>query len=655
MVPNMKSTFVLLIPLFLLSCNRIPDKVNQVLALSTNRAALEEVIEHYKKTGEKDKLKAAYFLIGNMQDKYYIEGEEIHHYDSIFNVFSSYHDQKKFIYKNSPVIRAQWDSIKGRYGKPAVDEMDMELDYNTIQPDYLIDNIDQAFRWYQTGQNEKMSFENFCEYLLPYRMLNEKPEDWRRMLYTAYKPLFDKAGGGTQVQVVDSVNTALEKIFDTNYILWGYPFDISVSNMMKARRGACRQIVGQTARIFRAHGIPVGIDYTPMWGDRPNGHYWNTLLLANGDHFPFEGATIPFKRKNRFTYRTSKVYRMTYALQDIPMPDAREEVPDFLLDRRRIDVSPEYNKCYSFSVPIRPASNKHNFKSAVICTYGKVGWKAQDWGPILDGQAHFTNMGSNLLYVVMYYYGHEYIPASNPFVLEANGQIREIVPDKQLLLHVRLTRKNPNWVTNVKNTEASIGSRIEGANKPDFSDAVTLCEIAHATDRYERLDVSSTQKFKYLRFRGPDKKNASVAEIEFYGEGATDSAGCLKGRVIGYPEVTVDAATPYEHAFDRDPDTYFFGGKASYGWAGLALPAAVRVRYIRYCPRNDTNFVIPGDAFELFMWDGAKWVSLGQQVAADQELHYEDVPANAVLLLRNLSRGDEERVFTYENGQQVWW
>lgn len=30
-------------------------------------------------------------------------------------------------------------------------------------------------------------------------------------------------------------------------------------------------------------------------------------------------------------------------------------------------------------------------------------------------------------------------------------------------------------------------------------------------------------------------------------------------------------------------------------------------------------------------------------------------PSNALFRLRNLTRGKEERIFTYDNGEQVWW
>jgi hypothetical protein len=36
-------------------------------------------------------------------------------------------------------------------------------------------------------------------------------------------------------------------------------------------------------------------------------------------------------------------------------------------------------------------------------------------------------------------------------------------------------------------------------------------------------------------------------------------------------------------------------------------------------------------------------------------LYYDDAPTNALFRLRNHSKGKEERIFTYEDGKQVWW
>ncbi|MCD8262113.1 MAG: hypothetical protein LUD15_12085 [Bacteroides sp.] len=72
-------------------------------------------------------------------------------------------------------------------------------------------------------------------------------------------------------------------------------------------------------------------------------------------------------------------------------------------------------------------------------------------------------------------------------------------------------------------------------------------------------------------------------------------------------------------------------------------------------PRSDDNFIKDGEQYELFYWD-REWVSLGKMRGerSKQYLEYDHVPRNALYLLRNLTKGKEERIFTYEDGKQVW-
>ena len=70
--------------------------------------------------------------------------------------------------------------------------------------------------------------------------------------------------------------------------------------------------------------------------------------------------------------------------------------------------------------------------------------------------------------------------------------------------------------------------------------------------------------------------------------------------------------------------------------------------------RNNFNVIEVGNKYEL-MYYNDRWVSLGIQTATNQYLEYDNAPTQALFLLRNLTQGKEERIFTYENGKQVWW
>lgn len=148
-----------------------------------------------------------------------------------------------------------------------------------------------------------------------------------------------------------------------------------------------------------------------------------------------------------------------------------------------------------------------------------------------------------------------------------------------------------------------------------------------------------------LRYTGPKDGYADVAEIEFYGE-----KGKLSGKVIGKSKWNIK-----KDAFDGNIDSFFATAEAgSDEWLGLELNDASRICKIRFLPRNDNNIVKKGDRHELLYWDN-QWISFGIKRAEDNSLTFDQVPSHALFWLKNLDYGQEERIFTYESGQQVWW
>ena len=82
----------------------------------------------------------------------------------------------------------------------------------------------------------------------------------------------------------------------------------------------------------------------------------------------------------------------------------------------------------------------------------------------------------------------------------------------------------------------------------------------------------------------------------------------------------------------------------------------VSIGSVEYAFRSDDNNIRIGDVYELFYWkDESGWESLGKKKAENMNLYYDNIPSHALLLLRDHTRGKEERIFTLENGEQVWW
>ena len=91
---------------------------------------------------------------------------------------------------------------------------------------------------------------------------------------------------------------------------------------------------------------------------------------------------------------------------------------------------------------------------------------------------------------------------------------------------------------------------FEGANLPDFSDAIPLYIITEAGEignmRYADIDVS--KGIRYVRYVGPNDARCNVAELEFYGEkGIGDNSHFY--QLTNLPTVSIktqDAIEPYD-------------------------------------------------------------------------------------------------------------
>lgn len=163
----------------------------------------------------------------------------------------------------------------------------------------------------------------------------------------------------------------------------------------------------------------------------------------------------------------------------------------------------------------------------------------------------------------------------------------------------------------------------------------------------------SSKAYRYVRYIGPRDAHCNIAEVVFY---TLDDTVPLKGKVIGTPGCfQKDGSHEYTNTFDGDVTTSYDYIEPSGGWAGLDLGTPKQIGKIVYTPRSYDNYIRPGDEYELFYCAKRdKWESLGKQVSGADSLSYKNVPVNTLLLLKNYSRGIQERIFKYEDGRQVW-
>lgn len=159
---------------------------------SKNKKELQRVLDKYSvNTSDSLKLKAAEFLISNMVNKVYLDGNrltEFHEFiDTIYKIQSeTYHEQDYY----QPFLN---NSI---YQRQKLEEFS---DISMLSADFLIENIEAAFKVWNNPWAKHLNFEQFCELILPYRIGNELPESWRKLYASHFGHLLS-----------DTVQTAIE-------------------------------------------------------------------------------------------------------------------------------------------------------------------------------------------------------------------------------------------------------------------------------------------------------------------------------------------------------------------------------------------------------------------------------------------------------------
>jgi len=164
------------------SCKQFPIGVNASLLLAeNNKNELKKVLLYYKKDkNDSIKYKAACFLISNMK---WHSGNQIQLSHKIWDLFL-YEDSLikwKIAMPNDPVIDKELYIYKQNKKKSnlqiCLNESSFYNKFNsdlqTLSAEFLINTIDGAFQNKNIDWNKNLSFEEFCEYILPYRFKNE--------------------------------------------------------------------------------------------------------------------------------------------------------------------------------------------------------------------------------------------------------------------------------------------------------------------------------------------------------------------------------------------------------------------------------------------------------------------------------------------------
>lgn len=639
-----------------ISCQSAEDKaLNQVFKIAgTNRAELEKVIKHYKENvGDSLKLKAAKYLIINMPGHCSYTGESIEKYQK---------DALKII--NSEInINEKVEKLNELSYKYPTNYFEKVEDYSIITADYLINNIDASFKDWQQGSWAKgISFEEFCEYMLPYKCIDfQSLDNWREYLRSKvneaivdyqYNDIWNRSPFWA-VEMINKELSSITIIHDLKKKLEGHAL-YKVPFWSHIPSNTCETRTLTTLAIMRSKGIPVVNDFVLQWPTNANSHLWLNVLIDHKHGIPCEGGHEGFLAALRPGECKGKIYRRTYAANSdlVELNKVCREIPEVFKYLFMKDVTEEYVTPIDLTFPILSVKKDSKEKYVYLTVFDN-----QKWTPIYfsqikkDNEITFDKVEKGAIYMPAYYKNKKMTPCGYPALVNENGQVDYLIPDINKTEDIIIKRKYPLIRNAYQVARRLKNAVIQASNDERFKGAVTL----HSFDSFGvsgNVFIKDTTKYRYLRYMSNQNCRCNIAELIFY----TKDNKKLSGKLIGAtPRDEKDPKSNHSAAFDSDPFTYFVSKNGLYGWVGLDFGEPQTITKIGYMIRNDGNNICINDYYELLYWNIDRWTSLGKQVAKDLELTFHHVPQNALLLLRDLSRGKDERIFIYKNNKQLFY
>jgi hypothetical protein len=251
------------------------DSLKVFYHAGSNIFELLKSLDHYKIDPDLRKYEAAKFLIRHL---------DLHpHYED------PYSDQKMqwFVTRFESTrsgFRKLDDSLEIAWSDTRMNTNRRKIrDARVLSSELLIRHIDKAFEiWDESPWKNHFTFNDFCEYFLPYKSDESKPEYWFEDYHQKYSSIIEQASEDAELPEL------IQRIYDEADSAAGWHHlqirrNMTPSEKEKILSGDCRYRSEWFGLILRSQGLPVANVYSP---DEANTvgriHYWNVWRDPSG-------------------------------------------------------------------------------------------------------------------------------------------------------------------------------------------------------------------------------------------------------------------------------------------------------------------------------------------------------------------------------------
>ena len=382
-----------------------------------NRIELEKGLNYFYKGKDTLKIKAINFLVSNMDihksyNYFWADsmGKRLPYNELDYPTFDSsiaaFNNLKAIISKIHPVtnIYNDMDSIKG---------------------DYLIDNVNRAFSEWNQPWTKNISFDDFCEYVLPYRISVEPLQDWRGIYERRFAKHLELTNDKKSSEKLDYFEAECNSWFTNTFAIEqrNEPLPrLGALQLLHRKKGACEDGASLIALALRSQGIPATVDFVPYWATSSASHFlYSSPTILKAPKIVIDSLGNPLPKEFRMPREPGKVLRTTYSKQNGTLATLQptNEIPNgFLHSVNYKDVTDEYWETQDVDIPVNITPLTKDKENIVYsCVFNFLDWRVDWWGKISNNKAHFTNMGKGAVYLPMKYANNKLNPVGYPMAV----------------------------------------------------------------------------------------------------------------------------------------------------------------------------------------------------------------------------------------------
>jgi pimeloyl-ACP methyl ester carboxylesterase len=165
-----------------------------------------------------------------------------------------------------------------------------DKDVRSLSTDYLVANVEYACRARdESPWKDRVSNEMFLNYVLPYAVVDEPREDWRKDLYDRCKPLVKGINEPGKAAV--TLNQKLFPLLKVRFAANRRRANQGPLETIEAGNASCTGLSILLVDACRAVGVPARLVGIPMWTDKSGNHSW--VEIWDGQNWRFTGAAEP--------------------------------------------------------------------------------------------------------------------------------------------------------------------------------------------------------------------------------------------------------------------------------------------------------------------------------------------------------------------------